>query len=59
MQGDNSTLEQELKKTAEREERFDRKQIARVADNFYQYHGISARRLHHGVISKPITKVYE
>lgn len=59
MQGDNSTLEQELKRIAERDERAKAKQIARISDNFYQFHGISARRLHHGVVSRPITKIYE
>jgi hypothetical protein len=56
---ESATLEQTLLDVQDREEKFQRKQISRISDNFYQYHGVAARRLHHGVTGKPITKVYE
>jgi hypothetical protein len=38
-------------------EAFEKRQTARIADSFYQYHGISARRPFGAEISKPITQV--
>lgn len=57
--GDNTSYEQTMKDIADREAKHDQKQIQRISDNFYQFHGVTARRLHGGVISRPITKIYE
>jgi hypothetical protein len=38
-------------------EAFEKRQTARIADSFYQYHGITARRPFGAEISKPITQV--
>lgn len=56
---DTSTLEQNIKDYEEAEAKFAEKEVKRIADNVYQFAGISARRWHHGEVSKSISKVYE
>lgn len=53
------SLEQELADYDYREKKFEEREVARIADSFYQFHGIAARRAHDGVVSRPITSVYE
>lgn len=53
------SLEQELADYDYREKKFEEREVARIADSFYQFHGIAARRAHDGVVSKPIAKTYE
>lgn len=56
---DTSTVQDNINAVESGMAEFEKKQVTRIADNFYQYQGISAKRLHHGAISKPITKIYE
>jgi hypothetical protein len=56
----NTSLEEEILGYDKREEEFEKKEVARISDNVYQFHGIAARTMFHGAAaSKPITKVYE
>ena len=55
----NRDIDYQIATHHEREKKFEKNMVARLADNVYQYNGIAARRLHGGVVSKPITKVYE
>lgn len=59
VQSDTASLEQNIKNFQEANAKFEEKEVKRIADNVYQFHGISAKRWHYGEISKPITKVYE
>lgn len=58
IQKDTVTVEDGAHMLEDKLEEFERKQVERVGDSFYQFHGVAARRLHHGVVSKPITNVY-
>lgn len=49
-------LEVSIKNWHEREARLHEESAARMADNLYQYHGLAMRRVHHGVVGKPILK---
>lgn len=53
------SFEQEMLDYDYREKKFEEKETARIADSFYQFHGVAARRIHEGVVSRPIRQVYE
>lgn len=58
--GSDPSLEESIMLHDEREAKFEQKEVARLADNVYQFHGIAARTKMHGTkVSRPITKVYE
>lgn len=52
------SVEQAVRDYEDRQAKFEANEVKRIADNIYQYHGISAKRWHYGEISKPIKQVY-